>query len=71
MTDASALAGLDIDWSGLDGYQPLEAVLVMEALDEEGDLVLLHVASNGLRTWKAIGMAVYVADTLRHRMQED
>ena len=68
---ANPLANLDVDWSGLDGYQPIEAVLIIEALDEEGDVVLMHCASKGLKSWKALGMTMYTSDTLRRKLQEE
>lgn len=63
--DANALNGLDINWDTLDGFTPLAAVIVMEALDEDGELVLLHVADRGLKSWKALGMVMTVEGDLR------
>ena len=68
-TGPEALTGLDLDWDTLDGYTPLEAVIIMEALNSEGELTMVHCATNGLRTWKAIGMCVVTTDAMRDALR--
>lgn len=64
-----------LNWDGSqpmpDGFVPLQAVLVVEGLDEDGDQALLAFGTEGLPTWTAIGMATYAADRLRRGLQRD
>lgn len=39
-----------------DGYTPLEAVTIVKALDEEGQVSLLIRHTDGLSGWEALGM---------------
>jgi hypothetical protein len=46
--------------------QPLSALVVVKALDGDGDLVYLTGATEGLQTVECLGMAEYAALRLRH-----
>ena len=54
-----------------DGCIELERIEIIKYLDADGDPVLIHQATDGLRTWEALGMAIYTADTLRRALQEE
>ena len=54
--------------------QPLSAFVVVKALDEDGDLVYLTGATDGLHSVECLGMAEYAAARLRAgltRRQDD
>jgi hypothetical protein len=46
--------------------QPLFALVIVKALDGDGDLVYLTAATEGLQTVECLGMAEYAALRLRH-----
>lgn len=48
--------GVDLDGDWPEGYVPLEAVVIMKCLDEDGDVTLMSTASPGLTSWEALGM---------------
>lgn len=52
-----------------DGAQPLEAVILVKVLTEDGHLCLCERSSSGLTAWEALGMAMTYADTLRRQLQ--
>lgn len=47
--------GLDFVDDLPEGAQPLEAVVIVKYMDEEG-VQMFHTATPGLNTWEAIGM---------------
>ncbi len=51
------------------GAQPLEAVVLVKVLTDDGHICLCERASAGLTAWEALGMATTYADTLRHQLQ--
>lgn len=68
--DATAL-GLSLDVSHLPtGCTPLEALVSVKMLDEDGNVVLYDCATLGLNSWEAVGMAIAVADRLRDALRE-
>lgn len=69
----SVLDGLTWDESQPipDGFVPLQAVLVIEGLDVDGEQTLIALATEGTTTWTAIGMATFAADRLRIGLQRD
>lgn len=48
-----------------EGISPIEALVVVKALDEDGDLTFYSRCSDGLSTWEAIGMLITTTDQLR------
>lgn len=54
-----------------DGCTPLESVVITKGLDENGEVVMWHRATDGLNSWEALGMCIVTADTLRDRLRED
>lgn len=52
-----------------DGYTPLEAVVIVKALDPDGDVCLITQRSEALNAWEALGMVVTTADDLRAALQ--
>lgn len=48
--------------------QPLSAFVVVKALDEEGDIVYLTAATEGLQSVECLGMAEFAALKLRAGM---
>jgi hypothetical protein len=54
-----------------DGFTELERITVYKALAEDGTLCIWHSATPGLRTWEALGMLIYSADTLRNALQHE
>lgn len=54
-----------------DGAIELERIEIIKYLDTDGDPVIFHQASDGLRSWEALGMAIYTADTLRRALQSE
>jgi hypothetical protein len=47
---------------------PLEAVILIKALDEDGVLTLIERVTTGLSDWEALGAAITFADGLRRRL---
>lgn len=47
------------------GWTPLEAFVVIKALDEDGDVALLTRSTEGVRVWDAVGMLTCALDTQR------
>lgn len=54
-----------------DGCVELERIEIIKYLDADGNPVLIHQASESLRTWEAIGMCVFTTDTLRRALLEE
>jgi len=51
-----------------EGSLAIAFVVMVKALDPDGDLVLYERKSDGLTTWEALGMATTFADTARSRL---
>jgi hypothetical protein len=49
--------------------QPLSALVVVKALDEDGDIVYLTGATEGLQSVECLGMAEYAALRLRRGLR--
>lgn len=56
------------DWP--DGFSPLGFVISIEALDPDGDLMLINRRSGDTTAWKALGMAQSLCDDLRASLRE-
>ena len=69
MTTPVAL-GLEMTGSLPEGALVVDVLLIAKALDAEGDVMLVQMASPGLTTWEATGMAVAVLDSLRGGLRE-
>lgn len=54
-----------------DGCTPLESVVITKGLNEHGEVVMWHRATDGLNSWEALGMCVATADTLRKALADD
>ena len=48
-----------------DGCTPIEAIVIVKALDEDSDLCLYRRASIGLAPWDQIGLLTVVLDNMR------
>lgn len=64
------LPALDFEGTIPDGFVPLEAVVVMTGLDEDGDEVVVSRATPSLSTYAAVGLLTVTADKLRHSLLE-
>jgi hypothetical protein len=54
-----------------EGYLPISAIVIAEAMDPDtGEIHLLHRHS-GERPWAIVGMLQTVTDTLRESLQDD
>lgn len=51
-----------------DGWTPLEAALVVKALDDHGIERLCSRYSTGLNSWEALGMLTCERDSLSHQL---
>lgn len=40
-----------------EGWTPLEAVVAVKCLDDEGNVQMFHTATEALNNWEALGMA--------------
>lgn len=61
------VSGLDLP----DGWLAVDTVTITKALDADGEVRLLHHATDGLNTWEAIGMCVHTTDVLRKALTDD
>lgn len=52
------------------GWTPLEAVVVLKALDEEGEVSLLFRGTDGLAPWDTVGMLIAVLDEERDALRD-
>lgn len=67
----SAVAlGLEMTGSLPEGALVVDVLLVAKVLDADGDVMLVQMASPGLTTWEAAGMAVAISDSLRDGLRE-
>lgn len=57
--------GVELDGELPDGWTPLEVVVTVKCLDEEGKVQMTHRASSGLNSWEGWAMSQWTADTLR------
>lgn len=58
----------DLAWDDdpeYDNCQPLEAVLLIKALDADGNLTLIERTTQGITAWEMVGMATTFADGVR------
>lgn len=56
---------LGLDWDGIpDGSQPLHAVIIVKALDEDGDVAYYTRCTDDLMAVEALGMTSYAAAML-------
>ena len=72
MADCTVL-GMPLDVDGGDVMvtaQPIAAFVIVKALDEDGDLVYLAGATEGLPTVECLGMAEYAVLRLRHGLTQ-
>lgn len=54
-----------------EGFTELERIEIVKALDADGEPCIWHSATSGLRSWEALGMAIYTADSLRAALQRE
>lgn len=63
----TSVFGLEID--DLDeGVTPIEVVVSLKGLDEDGRVILYERMSSGLSPWEAVGMLMTHADGLRQML---
>lgn len=62
--------GLDFADAIPDGWAPLEAVVVIKSIDENGVVRLSHTSTTGLSEWEAVGMLVWCLDGHRDRLRD-
>jgi hypothetical protein len=69
----TSVFGVDLDEDDQlpEGWTPLEVVVTIKCLDEEGEVKMEHFASSGLNTWEAWGMSQWTADTLRNGLHDE
>ena len=51
-----------------DGFTPLEAVVSVECLDTDGNVVLLNQKTENCSAWKALGMLISASDDMRNAL---
>lgn len=51
-------------------YTPLDAMVVLKCLDEEGDVVLVTRSSDDLKIWDRVGMLTVALDLARTECRE-
>lgn len=52
-----------------EGFIALDWVAAIEALDDEGNVVLVTRTSKNVTAWKAAGMALSLSDDMRSALQ--
>lgn len=57
--------GIELDGDLPEGWTPLEVVITVKCLNEEGKVAMDHFASHSLNSWEAWAMSQWTADTLR------
>lgn len=67
MTSVFGLEVGDLD----EGVTPIEVVVSLKGLDENGRVILYERKSDGLSGWEAVGMLMTHADGLRRALIED
>lgn len=65
--------GIELDGELPEGWTPLEVVVTIKCLDQDGDVAMDHFASHGVNSFEAWAMSQWTADTLRDglRSKED
>lgn len=53
-----------------EGYIPLAFIASIKALNADGEVVLVHRATEGLNSWEAVGMAMSLSDDLRDGLRQ-
>ena len=48
-----------------EGATPIEAIVILKALDQDGEVCLYRRASEGLAPWDQIGLCQIVLDNMR------
>lgn len=51
-----------------DGITPLEVVVSIKTLDQDGSIAIYERLSEGLSPWEALGMLTTLADSLRDQL---
>lgn len=57
--------GIELDGELPEGWVPLEVVVTVKCLDQDGDVAMDHFASHGVNSFEAWAMTQWTADTLR------
>jgi len=63
----------DLDFEGVmpDGFVPMEAVLLLQGLNADGDDDVVLRATTGMSSYTAIGLLEHCKDVLRHALLEE
>jgi hypothetical protein len=54
-----------------EGWTPLEAVVAVKCLDDEGKVQMFHTATEALNNWEALGMLRDAQLQLEEGLQQD
>ena len=54
-----------------EGCTEVERIEIIKAVDADGELFIQHSATPGIRSWEALGMVIYTADTLRKALLDE
>lgn len=65
----ASVFGLDVE-AVPDGYIPLDAIVLVKALDNDGDETLLIRSTDGLRVWERMGIAQCALDLFRDQCKD-
>jgi hypothetical protein len=57
MADVYGVPMRDFDEMGAGGFTAFEAVVILKAFDDDGNLTLLVECSDGIPSWELLGMA--------------
>lgn len=63
--------GLDLADQLPDDWTPLEAVVIVKALDADGDVAMFHTATPALNSYEALGMLRWTTLTLERALTGD
>lgn len=66
-----AKLNLDLTLDIPEGFTPLEAVVVIKCLDEDGELALSVRTTSGLTSWESVGMLIAASDQARSQINQD
>lgn len=64
------LAGMDLEGGIPDMEQPLAGLAILKGLDSDGDVAFWVRSTEGVTRIEAMGMALYLLDSLRNAKNE-
>jgi hypothetical protein len=61
---------LDFEGDAPEAWTPLEATVIVKALDEGGVVRIFNRSTPGLNSWEEAGMLTWALDSVRRDLQE-